>query len=181
MNNELPGFPQGYRHRNSSQSHAMNRVFFLKGLISAWGGFIGVTLMFKLGEMSSVPLSAIPFATSIVLVSGTPTAAPASNRAIILGHMICGLMGVVMHISGFESPLSVALAVAASVVIMLALDAFHPPAGITPFVLFGSTFNWDFLIVPVLTGAVTVAILARTIEKLMQLVDKHYQDPPAVS
>lgn len=158
----------------------MNRATLLKGLISALGACVGVTLMFKLGEISSVPLSAIPFATSIVLVSGTPTAAPASNRAIILGHMICGLMGVLMHISGLETPLMVAVAVAASVVVMLALDAFHPPAGITPFVLSASPFDWDFLIVPVLTGAVTVAILARTVQKLMYLVDKYFQDPPAV-
>ena len=134
--------------------------------------------MFKLGKISSVPLSAIPFATSIVLVSGMPDAPPARNRAIILGHLICGLMGVLMHLSGFESPLAVAIAVSVSVVAMLALDAFHPPAGITPFVLYASHFNWDFLLVPVLTGAVTVAILARTIEKLMQLVDKLSRDPP---
>lgn len=158
----------------------MNKVTLLKGLISAVGALVGVILMFKMGEMSSVPLSAIPFATSIVLVSGTPTAPPASNRAIIFGHMICGLMGVSMHISGFEAPIMVAAAVAASVVIMLALDAFHPPAGITPFVLYTSPFDWDFLIVPVLTGAVTVAILARTVQKLMCLVDKHFQDAPPV-
>ena len=150
----------------------MNRVVLLKGLISAVGAFIGVTLMFKLGEISSVPLSAIPFATSIVLVSGSPDAPPARTKAIIVGHMICGLIGVLMHMSGFENPLTVAAAVGASVVIMMAVDAFHPPAGITPFVLYGSTFDWDFLILPVLTGAVTVAILARTVGKLQQLAEK---------
>ncbi|MBX2805293.1 MAG: HPP family protein [Hyphomicrobiales bacterium] len=156
----------------------MNKLTLIKGVISGLGACVGVMLMFKLGEISSVPLSAIPFATSIVLVAGTPTAAPARNRAIILGHLICGGMGVLMHFSGLESPWAVAIAVAASVVIMLAVDAFHPPAGITPFVLYASTFDWDFLIVPVLTGAVTVAILARTIEKLMQLADKLWTVPP---
>jgi len=142
---------------------------------------VGVALMFKLGALSSVPLSAIPFATSIVLVSGMPDAPPARNRAIILGHLICGLMGVLMHLSGFEAPLMVAAAVGASVALMLAFDAFHPPAGITPFVLYASPFNWYFLIVPVLTGAVTVAILARTIQKLMELADKLSREPPAAS
>jgi CBS-domain-containing membrane protein len=156
----------------------MNRVTLLKSLISVVGAFTGVTLMFKLGEMSSVPLTAIPFATSIVLVAGTPEAPPARTRAIILGHLICGLMGVLMHLSGLESPLTVAVAVGVSIVIMIAVDAFHPPAGITPFVLYASTFDWDFLIVPVLTGAITVAILARTIEKLMQLADKLSPEPP---
>jgi CBS-domain-containing membrane protein len=159
----------------------MNRVVLLKGLISAVGAFIGVTLMFKLGQISSVPLSAIPFATSIVLVAGTPDAPPARTRAIILGHMICGMVGVLMHLSGFENPLMVAAAVGACVVIMLAVDAFHPPAGITPFVLYASTFDWDFLIMPVLTGAVTVAILARTVEKLQQMTEKQFRDPPSAS
>lgn len=150
----------------------MNRVSLLKGLISGIGAVLGVTLMFRLGTMSSVPLSAIPFATSIVLVSGTPTVAPARTRAIILGHLICGLMGILMHLSGFEAPLMVAVAVGASVIAMLALDAFHPPAGITPFVLYASSFNWNFLLVPVLSGAVTVAILARAVEKFHELAEK---------
>jgi hypothetical protein len=64
---------------------------------------------------------------------------------------------------------------------MLAVDAFHPPAGITPFVLYASTFDWDFLIMPVLTGAVTVAILARTVEKLQQMTEKQFRDPPSAS
>ncbi len=150
----------------------MDKVSLLKLLISGIGAVVGVILMFKLGEMSAVPLAAIPFATSIVLVAGTPYSPPARTRAIVLGHIICGLAGVGMHIGGYDTPFGVAVAVGVSVMLMLALDAFHPPAGITPFVLYGSPFDWDFLLVPVLTGAVTVAILARTLEKLMQLAEK---------
>jgi CBS-domain-containing membrane protein len=51
------------------------------------------------------------------------------------------------------------------------LRRVHPPAGITPLVLYGSAYDWTFLLVPVLAGAVSVAILARTAQKLIDLAE----------
>jgi CBS-domain-containing membrane protein len=143
----------------------------IRTLISALSASGGIALMIALAHISAVPLGTIPFATSIVLVSGAPRSAPARTRAIIFGHLICGAAGVLMHQSGFEGTVTVATAVGASVAIMLAFDVFHPPAGITPLVLYGSDMTWTFLIVPVLVGAVSVAILARTTQKLLDLTD----------
>lgn len=128
--------------------------------------------MVALASISAVPLGTIPFATSIVLVSGAPKSAPARTKAIIFGHLICALVGLGMHYSGLEAIPTVAAAVGISVVIMIVFDVFHPPAGITPLVLYGSSHSLTFLVVPVLAGAVSVAILARTAEKLMDLTDK---------
>ncbi len=128
--------------------------------------------MVILASISAVPLGTIPFATSIVLVSGAPRSAPARTKAIVFGHLICATAGITMHYSGMEAAPTVAAAVGVSVAIMLAFDVFHPPAGITPLVLYGSALDWTFLVVPVLVGAVSVAILARTAEKLTDLTDR---------
>lgn len=141
-------------------------------LISAVCASCGIALMVTLATISAVPLGTIPFATSIVLVSGAPKSPPARTNAIVFGHLICAAVGVGMHYSGLEAIATVGLAVGVSVALMIAFDVFHPPAGITPLVLYGSTYDWTFLLVPVLVGAVSVAILARTAEKLMDLTEK---------
>jgi CBS-domain-containing membrane protein len=140
-------------------------------LIAAVCAASGIGLMIALADISAVPLGTIPFATSIVLVSGAPKSPPARTRAIVFGHLICAIAGVVVHKAGIESPVTVAGAVGVSVAVLLVLDVFHPPAGITPLVLFGSTLDWTFLLVPVLVGAVSVAILARLAEKLQDLTE----------
>ncbi|MGF1620479.1 MAG: HPP family protein [Rhodomicrobiaceae bacterium] len=141
-------------------------------LICALSASGGIALMVALAKITAVPLGTIPFATSIVLVSGAPRSAAARTKTIIFGHLICGAVGVFMHHTGFEATVAVAAAVGASVALMLALNVFHPPAGITPLVLYGSDMTWTFLIVPVLVGAVSVAILARTTQKLLDLTDR---------
>ena len=150
----------------------MVKFAVFRTLVSALSASCGIALMVTLAQISAVPLGTIPFATSIVLVAGAPRSAPARTKAIIFGHLICAAAGVLMHHSGFEATVTVAAAVGASVAIMLAFDVFHPPAGITPLVLYGSDLTWTFLIVPVLVGAVSVAILARTTQKLLDLLDK---------
>jgi CBS-domain-containing membrane protein len=150
----------------------MNKAAIISVLISAVCAGIGIALMVALAQISAVPLSTIPFATSIVLVSGAPRSAPARTKAIIFGHLICALAGMAMHYSGMEETATVAVAVGVSVAIMIAFDVFHPPAGITPLVLYGSAYYWTFLLVPVLVGAVSVAILARTAERLINLTQR---------
>jgi len=141
-------------------------------VISIVSASLGIAIMISLANISAVPLGTIPFATSIVLVASAPRSGPARTKAIIAGHLICGAAGLLVHQSGFEATSTVAVAVGVSVGLMLALNVLHPPAGITPLVLYGSDLTWNFLLVPVLVGAVSVAILARTAEKLTDLADR---------
>lgn len=154
----------------------MSRVAIQCIVISAVCAGFGIALMVALAQISAVPLATIPFATSIVLVAGAPRSAPARTKAIIFGHLICALLGMAMHYSGMEETATVAVAVGVSVAIMIAFDVFHPPAGITPLVLYGSAYDWTFLLVPVLAGAVSVAILARTAQKLIDLAEAAQAD-----
>lgn len=140
-------------------------------LIAGICGGCGIAMMILLADISALPLGAIPFATSIVLVSGAPRSAPARTKAIIFGHLICAGAGVALHYSGYESAVTVAATVGVCIAFMLAFDVFHPPAGITPLVIYGSSLDWTFLFVPVLLGAMIVALLARLSDLLQSLAE----------
>lgn len=146
-------------------------------IISAVSAACGIALMIALSQLSAIPLSTIPFATSIVLVAAAPQSAPASTKSIIAGHLICAIAGFITSHTGFHEVTSVAIAIGISVALMLAFDVLHPPAGITPLVIYSATPEWTFLLVPVLAGAVSVAILARTTHILHAIVER-WPDAP---
>ncbi|ETR78507.1 HPP family protein [Afipia sp. P52-10] len=102
----------------------------------------------------------IPFATSIVLVICQPEARPARPRALIGGHLLSALVGLL--VLGLTGPGSVAAAaaVALAVLAMILTDTLHPPAGISPLLVVAGNLPWSFLIAPVLVGALMLAAFA---------------------
>ncbi len=120
----------------------------------------GIFIMVLLAGAAHMPIAAVPFATSIVLVAGSPESPPARLKAILGGHLICALCGLATLKLGFSGSLAMSAAVGLSVGAMLATGAFHPPAGITPLVILTLSPGWDFLISPVIIGALLVVALA---------------------
>jgi CBS-domain-containing membrane protein len=122
-------------------------------LAGAAGGSVAIGLMYLLSLQIEFPLAAIPFATSIVLVTGTPDAAPAQPRALVGGHVLSALVGVLaLKLLGPEAWVA-ALAVGLAIFAMLATDSFHPPAGINPLIIVMNSMSWSFILVPVAAGA----------------------------
>jgi CBS-domain-containing membrane protein len=107
----------------------------------------------KLRELSlketAMPLVAIPFATSIVLVMGSPEVEAAQPRALVGGHIVSTIVGlVVLNIAGPE-PWAAALAVGLAIAAMQFTRTFHPPPGIDPLLVVVNNMPWGFLLVPV--------------------------------
>jgi CBS-domain-containing membrane protein len=105
---------------------------------------------------ASFPLVAIPFATSIVTVLGSPQAEPAQPRALIGGHLVSRFVGLLTGLA----PWAAALAVGLAMVAMHLTEAFHPPAGIDPLVVVVNDMPWSFLVAPVGIGAILLALFA---------------------
>lgn len=138
----------------------LDRPQYLAILAGATGGAIAIGLMEAFSLRAAFPLVAIPFATSIVTVLGSPRAAPAQPRALIGGHLLSTLVGlVVVKICG-GSPWAAAVAVGLAMVVMHTSDTFHPPAGIDPLVVVINNMSWSFLIMPIGIGAVLLALFA---------------------
>lgn len=137
-----------------------NRTHLLAITAGAVGGALAIATMEAFSVQTAFPLVAIPFATSIVLVLGTPKAEPAQPRALIGGHLISTLVGLlVVKIAG-PAAWAAALAVGLAMIAMHLTGTFHPPAGIDPLVVVTNNMSWSFLIAPVAIGAVLLALFA---------------------
>jgi len=127
---------------------------------AAAGGAVAIGVMEALSARTDYPLMMVPFATSIVLVMGTPEAEPAQPRALIGGHLISALAGLlVLQVTG-PSAVAAACAVGLAIAAMQLTRTFHPPAGIDPLIIVLNGLPWSFLIDPVAAGACLLALFA---------------------
>ncbi|MGE3868163.1 MAG: HPP family protein [Pseudorhodoplanes sp.] len=132
----------------------------LRWVAGAAGGAVAIGVMEYLSATWAFPLAVIPFATSIVLVMGTPDAKPAQPRALVGGHLISALVGLmVVKLTGPQS-WAAALAVGLAMLAMHETGTFHPPAGINPLLIVVNDLSWGFMLVPVGAGAVLLALFA---------------------
>ena len=137
-----------------------DRTQFLSVLAGAVGGAIAIAVMEAFSIRKEFPLWAIPFATSIVIVLGSPKVKPAQPRALIGGHLISTAVGlVVVKICG-PDPWAAAVAVGLSLIAMHLSDTFHLPAGIDPLVVVVNDMSWGFLFMPVGIGALLLVLFA---------------------
>jgi CBS-domain-containing membrane protein len=144
-----------------------DRTQFIAILAGAAGGAAAIGIMEVFSITTAFPLVAIPFATSIVVVLGSPKAEPAQPRALIGGHLVSTLVGLaIVKICG-PAPWAAAVAVGLAMVAMHMTGTFHPPAGIDPLVVVVNGMSWSFLIVPVGAGAVLLALFAFTWHNLV--------------
>ena len=144
-----------------------NRKELLPILAGAAGGSVAIGIMEALSLTTEFPLMAIPFATSIVMVLGSPHAEPAQPRALIGGHIVSALVGLLMVKLCGPAPWAAALAVGFAMIAMHLTRTFHPPAGIDPLVVVVNNMSWGFLLAPVGIGAVLLAMFAFTWHNLV--------------
>ena len=127
----------------------IERTKLFAAIAGAVGGAIAIAAMEFFSARTAYPLMAIPFATSIVMVLGSPQAEPAQPRALIGGHLIATLVGLLAVKLLGPAPWVAALAVGLAMIAMHLTGTFHPPAGIDPLVIVVNDLSWSFLIAPV--------------------------------
>ena len=129
-------------------------------IAGAAGGAVAIGAMEALSHHTAFPLMFVPFATSIVLVMGTPDAEPAQPRALVGGHLVSAAVGLlVLSVTG-PSPWAAAVAVGLAMAAMHATRAFHPPAGIDPLIVVAQDMPWSFFIAPVAVGSLMLLAFA---------------------
>jgi CBS-domain-containing membrane protein len=73
----------------------LERPKLLAVIAGASGGALAIGAMEVFSARAAYPLVAIPFATSFVLVLESPQADPAQPRALIGGHLVSTIVGLV--------------------------------------------------------------------------------------
>ena len=132
----------------------------------AVGGALGIAIMTTLAHAAGQPLMMVPFATSIVLVMGSPEVPPARPRCIVGGHLFSALAGIACALALGEALWAPAVGVGLAIVLMHMTDTFHPPAGISPLIITSAHATAFFVISPVLTGALILVAFAFAYHRL---------------
>ncbi len=107
---------------------------------------------------------AASFGSSVVVVFGYPDNEFSQPKNVLLGHLLCALIGIIFVIYFKISQdrtiffLTIGLAVGLSVMLMMALEITHPPAGANSIVVMLAQDSFQFLIFPIMVGAVTIII-----------------------
>jgi CBS-domain-containing membrane protein len=148
------------REASSGMFRGLSRRNAVAGVIAGLGGAIAIGGMEWFSLSARYPLAAIPFATSIVLVIGAPEAEPAQPRALVGGHLVSTIVGLVVLLLAGAHAWAAALAVGLAILAMYLTDTFHPPAGINPLLVVSNNLGWTFLFVPVLAGALLLTLFA---------------------
>lgn len=134
--------------------------------IRALGGAGGIGLMTALAFASGQPLMMVPFATSIVLVMGSPEAPPARPRCIVGGHLLSASAGIVCVLAFGDAVWVPAVGVGLAIALMHVSDTFHPPAGISPLIITNAHASVSFILSPVLAGAFILVAYAFAYHRL---------------
>jgi len=107
---------------------------------------------------------AASFGSSVVVVFGYPDNEFAQPKNVLFGHLLCALIGIIF-VTLFEISqdriiffLAIGIAVGLSVMIMMALKITHPPAGGNTIVVMLTQDSFQFLIFPIMVGAITIII-----------------------
>jgi len=137
-----------------------DRTQLIAILAGATGGAIAIASMEAFSVSTAFPLMAIPFATSIVMVLGSPKAEPAQPRPLVGGHLVSTLVGLLVVKLCGPAPWAAAMAVGLAMVAMHLTGTLHPPAGIDPLVVVVNNMSWSFIVAPVGVGALLLALFA---------------------
>jgi len=107
---------------------------------------------------------AASFGSSVVVVFGYPENEFAQPKNVVLGHILCALIGIIFvtlfNITQDRSIffITIGLAIGISVMLMMAFKITHPPAGGNTIVVMLTQDSFQFLVFPIMVGAITIII-----------------------
>jgi len=107
---------------------------------------------------------AASFGSSVVVVFGYSDHEFAQPKNVLFGHLLCALIGIIF-VTLFKISqdrtiffLAIGIAVGISVMLMMALKITHPPAGGNAIVVMLTQDSFQFLIFPIMVGAITIIL-----------------------
>ena len=98
------------------------------------------------------------FGSTVVVVFGYPSNTFSQPKNVFFGHLVTALVGIIFVIFLQVNFITMGLAVGTGIMLMMFLDITHPPAGGNPIVVMIGGVSFQFLIFPVMVGAITIII-----------------------
>ena len=98
------------------------------------------------------------FGATTVIVFGYNDHPFAQPKNIFFGHLLSALVGILFTTFFGVSFITIGLAVGIAVMLMMAFKVTHPPAGGNPIIVMIGGVSFQFLIFPVMVGAIAIII-----------------------
>ena len=141
-------------------------------LISGLGGLLAIASVALLTHTMNSPFLMAPFGATCVLAFGVPNSPLAQPRNIIGGHILSTLVGIGCLLLLGNEWYSLGLGVGLSIALMQLTKTTHPPAGADPIVVILGAKTLEFVINPVLSGAIVITLIALIFNNIM--TDRKY-------
>ena len=108
------------------------------------------------------------FGSTMVLLYGYPESPFAQPKNIILGHFLTALIGIVfLNFVPLPIFLNIPLAVGFGVMFMILFKVTHPPAGGNPIIVIIGSVSYDYLINPIILGALIVILFGLVLNRFV--------------
>ena len=112
------------------------------------------------------------FGATMVLIYGYPKSSFAQPFNIFFGHIITTLAGlIILYFIPLSALFLIPLAVGFGIFLMILFNAVHPPAGGNGIVVILGNMSFDFLLFPIITGAILIIVFAIVINKFILKVE----------
>tara|TARA_B100000678_G_scaffold276408_1_gene269180 strand:- start:210 stop:668 length:459 start_codon:yes stop_codon:yes gene_type:complete len=136
-------------------------------LISSLGAFLCIFLIAYFNSVDETNIWLIPpFGASLVLVMSVHDSPLAQPRNVFFGHILSASSGVFLFYLLGNSPISISLALSLAIILMMITKTIHPPAGANPIIAILGAKSFEFVIMPVATGALFIVIFAFIYNKI---------------
>ena len=147
----------------------MKKEIIIKGLIAGLFSTITIAALTFLTYKTQYGIFLIAsFGSSMVLLYGYPESPFAQPKNIILGHLITSVVGVIfLNFIPLPIYLMLPLAVGFGVMLMIALNITHPPAGGNPIIIIMGSVSFDYLLMPVVVGSIIVVVFGIILNKFI--------------
>jgi CBS-domain-containing membrane protein len=138
-------------------------------LISSLGAFICISFIAFINSYDDFNIWLIPpFGATMVLVMAVHESPLAQPKNIFFGHVLSAASGVIIFMFFGLSFISIGLAVAISVWVMMVTKTIHPPAGANPIIVILGGKGAGFILLPVAAGAIIIILFAIIFNKILK-------------
>lgn len=122
------------------------------------GSFVAMFAISYLTVKTNSPLLMAPFGATSVLIFTAPDSPLAQPRNVIGGNFLGALVSLIfLHFLG-SSPVTIAMAVSTSIVLMQLTGTVHPASGGIALVVMMTKPDWQFLLTPTLAGSMILVL-----------------------
>ena len=121
---------------------------------------LGILAIYEMTMLVGSPLLIGSFGASAVLLFGANDSPLAQPRNLVGGHLVSAVVAVIVVALFGSTPLSMAIGVGLAIFVMNMTHTTHPPGGATALIGVQGAVGPEFILLPVLAGALILLIMA---------------------